>query len=70
VDTYPLAIVVEKGLEFDNVRVPDDAHDLQFTVLLRVSQCAGAHMGSHAQTDLEALVLQHPFDGGVFSAGG
>jgi hypothetical protein len=41
-----------------------------FTVLLRVSRCAGAHVGSHAQTDLEALILQHPFDGGVFSAGG
>jgi hypothetical protein len=27
-------------------------------------------VGSHAQTDLEALVLQHPLDGGVFSARG
>jgi hypothetical protein len=42
VDTYPLAIVVEECLEFDNVRMPDDAHDLQFTILLRVSSCAVA----------------------------
>jgi hypothetical protein len=32
-DTYPLAIVVEEGLELDNIRVPDNAHNLQFTVL-------------------------------------
>lgn len=32
-DTYPLAIVVEKGLELDNVGVADNAHDLEFTVL-------------------------------------
>jgi hypothetical protein len=36
-DTYPLAIVVEEGLELHNVWVSDDAHDLQLTVLLRVS---------------------------------
>lgn len=32
-DTYPLAVVVEEGLELDNVGVPDNAHDLEFTVL-------------------------------------
>jgi hypothetical protein len=40
VDTYPLAVVVKEGFEFDNVGVPDDAHNLQLTVLLRVSECA------------------------------
>jgi hypothetical protein len=69
-DTYPLAVVVEKGLEFDDVWMPDNAHDLQVTVLVRVSKCAAASMGPVAQTDLEALVLQHPFDGGVLSTRG
>jgi len=32
-DTYPLAVVVEEGLELHDVGVPDDAHDLQFSVL-------------------------------------
>jgi hypothetical protein len=45
VDTYPLAIVVEEGLELDDVGMPDDAHNLQFTVLLRVSSCAVAFSG-------------------------
>jgi hypothetical protein len=42
-DTYPFAIVVEEGLELNNVWMPDDAHDLQFAVLLRVSQCVIAN---------------------------
>jgi hypothetical protein len=32
-DTYPLAIVVEEGLELDNVGMSDNAHDLEFAVL-------------------------------------
>lgn len=36
-DTYPLAIVVEKGLELNNVGMADDAHNLQFAVLELVS---------------------------------
>lgn len=32
-DTYPLAVVVEEGLEFDDVGMSDNAHDLQLTVL-------------------------------------
>lgn len=36
-DTYALAIVVEEGLELDNVGVADNAHDLEFAVLIVVS---------------------------------
>lgn len=36
-DTYPLAIVVEEGLELDNVRMADNAHNLEFAVLMGVS---------------------------------
>jgi len=36
-DTYPLAVVVEEGLELDDVWVPDYAHDLQFAILHGVS---------------------------------
>lgn len=35
--TYTLAIVVEEGLEFYNVGVPDYAHDLEFAVLEKES---------------------------------
>ena len=66
-DTYPLAIIVEEGLELDDVWVPDDAHDLQFTVLRQISKCEITPVRSHAQTDLEALVLEHALDGGVLS---
>jgi hypothetical protein len=69
VDTYPLAIVVEEGLELDNVWMANDAHNLQFTVLWQVSSW-WRHSGSHAQTDLEAFVLQDALDGGIFSARG
>lgn len=31
--TYSLSVGIVKGLQFDNVWVPDDSHDLQFTVL-------------------------------------
>lgn len=41
--TYPLAIVVEEGLELDNVGVPDNAHDLQLTVLVIVSADSTTH---------------------------
>jgi hypothetical protein len=45
-DTYPLAVVVEEGLELDNVGVSDNAHDLEFTVLLGVSGgCACGRAG-------------------------
>jgi hypothetical protein len=33
-DTYPLAVVVEESLELDNVGMSDNAHDLEFAVLL------------------------------------
>lgn len=31
--TYPVAVRVVKCLEFDNIRMADDAHDLQLTIL-------------------------------------
>jgi hypothetical protein len=55
VDTYPLAIVIEEGLELDNIGMPDDAHDLQFTVLLRVSCCAIAFSGRRCKPTLKRL---------------
>jgi hypothetical protein len=33
-DTYPFAVVVEEGLELHNVGMADDAHDLEFAILL------------------------------------
>jgi hypothetical protein len=36
-DTYPLAVVVEEGLELNNVGMSDNAHNLEFAVLLGVS---------------------------------
>jgi hypothetical protein len=39
-DTYPLAIVVKESFELNNVGMSDDAHDLQFTVLVQVSKDA------------------------------
>lgn len=48
----------------------DDAHDLQLAVLRRVSKRVAPPARSHSQTDLEALVLEHTLDGGIFSAGG
>jgi hypothetical protein len=54
-DTYPLAIVVEEGLELDNVWMSDDTHDLQFAVLLRVSQCVLAAWGHMRQRTLKRL---------------
>jgi hypothetical protein len=65
--THALAVAVVEGLELDNVGVADDSHDLQLSVLGRVSQLAGvAEWGSAC---LEALVLQDALDGGVFAAG-
>lgn len=63
-DTYPLAVVVEEGLELDNVGMSDNAHNLEFAVL-RGSAGAACHDG--AQTHLEALVLQDTLDGRIFT---
>lgn len=35
-DTYPVAVGVVKGFEFDNVRMAHNPHDLQLTVLERL----------------------------------
>jgi hypothetical protein len=32
--TYPIAVGVVEGLQLHNVRVSDNAHDLQFAVLM------------------------------------
>lgn len=63
--TYPLAIVVEEGLELDNVGVPDDAHDLQFTVLLEVSTDALDKHVRAGSAHLETLVLEYTLDSGI-----
>ena len=42
-DTYTLAVVVEEGLELDDVGVAHDAHDLQLAVL-----CAGVSEAARA----------------------
>lgn len=33
-ETYPVTVGVVEGLQFDNVRVSHNPHDLQFTVLM------------------------------------
>lgn len=42
--TYPFAIAVVESLQFDDVGVSDDAHDLQFTILPSVSTWLDAYM--------------------------
>jgi hypothetical protein len=65
-NTYPFAIAVVKGLEFDNVGVSYDSHDLQFSILPSRS----ASRRSLAKPSyLETLVLQDSFDGSVLAAG-
>lgn len=74
-DTYTLAVVVEEGLELDDVRVTHNAHDLQLAVLcwsqyaVRVCCSALPRAAGRDWTHLEALVLQHPLDGCVLAAG-
>jgi hypothetical protein len=69
--TYPLAIVVEEGLEFYNVWMADNSHDLKLTILIR----RHGQLDSHAMPQqrrmsyFEPLVLQDSFDRGIFSAG-
>ena len=41
-DTYPLTIVVEESLELHDVGMPDNAHDLEFSILQEVSTVAVA----------------------------
>jgi hypothetical protein len=36
--TYPLAIGIVKGLELNDIGVTNNAHDLQFTILIEVSE--------------------------------
>jgi hypothetical protein len=43
-ETYPLAIVIEKGLELNDVGVSHDAHDLKFTVLTVSTLTAPTHV--------------------------
>ena len=45
--TYALAIVVEESLELDDVRVADDAHDLEFTILDDISHDSPEQVGMY-----------------------
>jgi hypothetical protein len=37
--THPLAVAVVEGLELDDVWMSNNAHDLKFSVLRKVSLC-------------------------------
>lgn len=63
--SYAFAVRVVEGFQLDNVRVTDDAHDLQFTVLLEL--LARARHRRARIANLESLVLENTLDGGVFS---
>ena len=63
--THAFAVAVVKGLELDDVGMPDDSHDLQLSVLAK-GQPGSGRAKSGAAHALEALVLQDALDGGVF----
>jgi hypothetical protein len=65
-EAYPLAIGVIERLEFDDVGVPDNPHDLQFTIL---EASVRWHDLIAYRMYLESLVLQDTLDGSIFSAG-
>ena len=54
-ETYTLAIVVEEGLELDDVGMPDNAHDLQLAVLVTVSADASTHLRHTRRLTLKRL---------------
>jgi hypothetical protein len=66
VESYPLPIRIVEGLQLDDIRMSDDAHDLELSILYQLSAeeveltCDEAH--------LESFVLQHSLDGSIFSA--
>jgi hypothetical protein len=67
-DTYPLAITVVEGLEFDDIRMADYAHDLKLSILRLLARRSKAGRDA-SSTHLEPLVLQHPLDRSVLPAG-
>ncbi len=42
---YPFTIGIVKGLQLHDIRVSDDAHDLQFTILPTVSHHSRRRIG-------------------------
>ena len=66
--TYSFPIGVIKGLQFDDVWVPDDAHDLQFSVLATVRSEEGKR-GDYVVSNLETFVLKNSFDRCIFTGG-
>lgn len=69
--TYALAIRVVECLELDDIGMPNDAHDLQLTVLRflvsTATSFAATRCGSRRRfAHLETLVLENTLDGGIF----
>ena len=61
---YTLAIGVVEGFELDHIRMSDNAHDLQFAVLLHISSVP---FGSSGSSYLEPLVLEDTLDGRILT---
>jgi hypothetical protein len=41
---YPVTVAIVEGFKFNNVWMSDDAHDLQFSILVQVSFCPPKNM--------------------------
>lgn len=68
--TYTFSIRIVEGFELYNIWVSDNAHDLQLTVLVVVSNSnSWIPLSLDKPTYLEALVLQDSFDGCVIPRG-
>lgn len=74
---HPLSIGVIKGFQLNNIGMSDDPHDLKLTVL-QFWVSLGTKQGDvdvmlyglwGASTHLEALILEHTLDRGIFSRG-
>jgi hypothetical protein len=66
--TYPVTVAVVEGLELNNVGMPDDSHDLEFSILQRVSPDDLQRSKINFIRYLEAFVLQDSLDGRIFAA--
>ena len=66
--TYPLTVRVVERLQLYNVGMAYNPHNLQLTVLGKVS--ATVIFGKKSPVaNLETLVLKNPFDGSILAAG-
>lgn len=66
--TYPVAIGVIECLQFDDVRMSNNPHDLELSVLFELVSEAKSSKWIGVP-HLESPVLQHPLDGCILAAG-